>query len=132
MKGRWIFVFLTAVAAVVVVVGGSSNSSSSPSGPLPGPNPTGDAIAPGSNGAPTADENYYITDQGVYMSGKNLNKTGNTVLTVGYLTAIKGDLKDKQGLAISGAITIALHDVSIGCSSILLSLLITLSVVCSQ
>lgn len=34
-----------------------------------------------------------------------------TVLTVGYLTAIKGELKDKQGLAISGAITMALDEV---------------------
>jgi hypothetical protein len=31
-----------------------------------------------------------------------------TELTVGYLTAIKGELKDRQGLAISGAITMAL------------------------
>lgn len=31
-----------------------------------------------------------------------------TELSVGYLTAIKGDLKDRQGLAISGAITMAL------------------------
>lgn len=35
-----------------------------------------------------------------------------TVLTVGYLTAIKGDLKDKQGLGISGALTMALDRVS--------------------
>lgn len=33
-----------------------------------------------------------------------------TELTVGYLTAIKGDLKDRQGLAISGAITMALGE----------------------
>uniref|UniRef100_A0A1B0CUZ5 Guanylate cyclase n=1 Tax=Lutzomyia longipalpis TaxID=7200 RepID=A0A1B0CUZ5_LUTLO len=33
-----------------------------------------------------------------------------TVLTVGYLTAIKGELKDKQGLAISGALTMALDE----------------------
>lgn len=36
-----------------------------------------------------------------------------TTLTVGYLTAIKGELKDKQGLAISGAITMALDEVTI-------------------
>lgn len=35
-----------------------------------------------------------------------------TVLTVGYLTAIKGDLKDRQGLAISGALTMALDEVN--------------------
>lgn len=34
-----------------------------------------------------------------------------TTLTVGYLTAIKGELKDKQGLAISGALTMALDEV---------------------
>lgn len=34
-----------------------------------------------------------------------------TVLTVGYLTAIKGELKDKQGLAISGALKMALDEV---------------------
>jgi len=34
-------------------------------------------------------------------------------LTIGYLPAIKGGLKDRQGLAISGAITIALNEVNI-------------------
>lgn len=34
-------------------------------------------------------------------------------LTVGYLTAIKGELKDKQGLSVSGAISMALDEVSI-------------------
>lgn len=32
-------------------------------------------------------------------------------LTVGYLTAIKGELKDRQGLAVSGAMTMALDEV---------------------
>lgn len=32
-------------------------------------------------------------------------------LTIGYLTAIKGGLKDRQGLAISGAISMALDEV---------------------
>lgn len=36
-----------------------------------------------------------------------------TELTVGYLTAIKGELKDRQGLAISGALTMALEEVSV-------------------
>lgn len=35
-----------------------------------------------------------------------------TPLVIGYLTAIKGDLKDRQGLAISGALTMALDEVS--------------------
>lgn len=33
-------------------------------------------------------------------------------LTVGYLTATKGTIKNKQGLLVSGAMTLALHDVS--------------------
>lgn len=36
-----------------------------------------------------------------------------TVLTVGYLTAIKGEMKDKQGLAISGALKMALDEVQL-------------------
>lgn len=39
----------------------------------------------------------------------NLHKT---TLTIGYLTAVKGDLKDKQGLAISGALTLALDEIN--------------------
>lgn len=35
-----------------------------------------------------------------------------TVLTVGYLTAIHGEGKEKQGLAVSGAITLALSEVN--------------------
>ncbi|KYM85380.1 hypothetical protein ALC53_04623 [Atta colombica] len=34
-------------------------------------------------------------------------------LTIGYLPAIKGGLKDRQGLAISGAITIALNEMNL-------------------
>jgi len=33
-------------------------------------------------------------------------------LTVGYLTAVKGDLKDRQGLAVSGAVTMALEEIN--------------------
>ncbi|KAI9581516.1 receptor-type guanylate cyclase Gyc76C-like isoform X1 [Glossina fuscipes] len=35
-----------------------------------------------------------------------------TIITVGYLTAITGELKDKQGLAISGALTMALDEIN--------------------
>ncbi|XP_055371824.1 receptor-type guanylate cyclase Gyc76C-like [Condylostylus longicornis] len=35
-----------------------------------------------------------------------------TALTVGYLTAMKGEMRDKQGLAISGALTMALEEVN--------------------
>ncbi|XP_017772272.1 PREDICTED: receptor-type guanylate cyclase Gyc76C-like isoform X2 [Nicrophorus vespilloides] len=33
-------------------------------------------------------------------------------LTVGYLTAVKGELKERQGLAVSGAITMALDEIN--------------------
>ncbi|GAB1861123.1 Guanylate cyclase [Camponotus japonicus] len=51
-------------------------------------------------------------------SHKNLWSGGNKTagqplnLTIGYLTAIKGDLKDRQGLAISGALSMALDEVN--------------------
>ncbi|XP_058464642.1 receptor-type guanylate cyclase Gyc76C-like isoform X1 [Malaya genurostris] len=35
-----------------------------------------------------------------------------TQLVVGYLTALKGNMKDKQGLTISGALTIALEEIN--------------------
>lgn len=35
-----------------------------------------------------------------------------TKLSVGYLTAIKGEVKERQGLAISGAITMALEEIN--------------------
>ncbi|KAI5695232.1 hypothetical protein M8J75_013039 [Diaphorina citri] len=48
---------------------------------------------------------------------RDVNSTGNTGLvkknlTVGYLTATKGTIKNKQGLVISGAMTLALHDIN--------------------
>ncbi|XP_055316758.1 receptor-type guanylate cyclase Gyc76C-like [Sitodiplosis mosellana] len=45
-------------------------------------------------------------------SPQSNNNYKKTVLTVGYLTAIKGELKDKQGLAISGALKMALDEVN--------------------
>lgn len=36
-----------------------------------------------------------------------------TRLTLGYLTAVRGDLKERQGLQISGAIKMALDEVSV-------------------
>ena len=36
---------------------------------------------------------------------------GPKTLTIGYLSAVKGALKDRQGLAISGALTMALDEV---------------------
>ena len=43
-------------------------------------------------------------------SRRPLYKTTN--LSVGYLTTIKGDGKDRQGLAISGALTMALEEIN--------------------
>ena len=41
------------------------------------------------------------------------DKNNRTIINVGYLTALTGELKDKQGLAISGALTMALDEVNI-------------------
>ncbi|XP_059218039.1 receptor-type guanylate cyclase Gyc76C isoform X1 [Stomoxys calcitrans] len=42
-----------------------------------------------------------------------VRSTGDrTVINVGYLTALTGELKDKQGLAISGALTMALEEIN--------------------
>lgn len=61
--------------------------------------------------AATTQAPSYIASDGLYVSGTKMHEPGNTLLKVGYLTAIKGELKDKQGLAISGAITLALDEV---------------------
>lgn len=47
----------------------------------------------------------------VHVDGSQ-NNNNTTTLNVLYLTAIKGELKDRQGLAISGAITMALEEVN--------------------
>lgn len=47
----------------------------------------------------------------LYVTNSTTTNYRKSVLTVGYLTAIKGELKDKQGLAISGALTMALDEV---------------------
>lgn len=39
-------------------------------------------------------------------------KNNRTELVLGYLTALKGNMKDKQGLTISGAITVALEEIN--------------------
>ncbi|XP_052890825.1 receptor-type guanylate cyclase Gyc76C-like isoform X1 [Anopheles moucheti] len=39
-------------------------------------------------------------------------RNNRTVLTLGYLTAVKGDLIEKQGLTISGALTMALDEIN--------------------
>ncbi|XP_036346408.1 receptor-type guanylate cyclase Gyc76C-like, partial [Rhagoletis pomonella] len=40
------------------------------------------------------------------------DEQNRTILNVGYLTAITGELMDKQGLAISGALTMALDEIN--------------------
>lgn len=55
---------------------------------------------------------------GQYQTGLTVESTNapkkpqKQNLTIGYLTAIKGGLKDRQGLAISGALSMALDEVS--------------------
>lgn len=44
--------------------------------------------------------------------GRTIQPRKQQNLTIGYLTAIKGGLKDRQGLAISGAFSMALDEVS--------------------
>lgn len=61
----------------------------------------------------------YTTLPSVYHSKHTLSAENLKVqplykekrLTVGYLTAVKGDLKERQGLAVSGALTKALKEV---------------------
>ncbi|KAK9751499.1 Receptor family ligand binding region [Popillia japonica] len=48
---------------------------------------------------------------GNLKSEKATNKMENN-LTVGYLTAVKGDLKERQGLTVSGALTMALEKIN--------------------
>ncbi|KAI5716828.1 hypothetical protein M8J76_013083 [Diaphorina citri] len=43
---------------------------------------------------------------------RDVNSLVKKNLTVGYLTATKGTIKNKQGLVISGAMTLALHDIN--------------------
>ncbi|XP_065155987.1 receptor-type guanylate cyclase Gyc76C-like isoform X3 [Atheta coriaria] len=45
-----------------------------------------------------------------YKTTEPLNK--KTKLTIGYLTAAKGGLKERQGLAISGALTMAIEEIN--------------------
>lgn len=49
----------------------------------------------------------------ILVPGLNVerDKYNRTIINVGYLTALTGELKDKQGLAISGALTMALDEV---------------------
>ncbi|XP_060811458.1 receptor-type guanylate cyclase Gyc76C-like [Bombus pascuorum] len=45
-------------------------------------------------------------------STKSIQPKKQQTLTIGYLTAIKGGLKDRQGLAISGAVSMALDEIN--------------------
>lgn len=66
-----------------------------------------------------AQESPPVQCQQAPVSHKNLWSGGDNTaaqpllwnLTIGYLTAIKGGLKDRQGLAISGALSMALDEV---------------------
>ncbi|KAI8121971.1 hypothetical protein FF38_05671 [Lucilia cuprina] len=50
----------------------------------------------------------------ILVPGLNVERDENnrTIINVGYLTALTGELKDKQGLAISGALTMALDEIN--------------------
>lgn len=58
--------------------------------------------------------NYGIGGSRQKLTARDLKTEdkNHTKLTVGYLTAVKGALKERQGIQISGAITMALDDVS--------------------
>ncbi|KFB47431.1 AGAP012163-PA-like protein [Anopheles sinensis] len=53
----------------------------------------------------------YITKEPVDSPHQKF-RNNRTVLTLGYLTAIKGNLLEKQGLTISGALTMALDEIN--------------------
>lgn len=55
---------------------------------------------------------FIIVYIALFFSLVNVRCHQNTKIVVGYLPAIKGDLKERQGLAISGAMTLALEKVN--------------------
>lgn len=61
--------------------------------------------------APSISGKRHLQQQGSHHYQQQQQQR-KTVLTVGYLTAIKGDLKDRQGLAISGALKMALDEIN--------------------
>lgn len=61
--------------------------------------------------APTTQCQQVSTTHSNLWSASNDKAIQPRNLTIGYLTAIKGGLKDRQGLAISGALTMALDEV---------------------
>lgn len=54
-----------------------------------------------------------IVDSSASQQHASTTTNTKTQLTVGYLPAVKGDLKDRQGLSISGAILLALGELEI-------------------
>ncbi|XP_076266824.1 receptor-type guanylate cyclase Gyc76C-like isoform X1 [Rhynchophorus ferrugineus] len=46
------------------------------------------------------------------VSAKESSNGNKTTLVLGYLTAVKGELKERQGLAISGAISMAVEEIN--------------------
>ncbi|XP_011170940.1 receptor-type guanylate cyclase Gyc76C [Solenopsis invicta] len=68
--------------------------------------------SPAALAAPTTQCQQASTSHRNLWSGSNDTAIQPLNLTIGYLTAVKGALKDRQGLAISGAMTIALDEVN--------------------
>ncbi|KAB0795504.1 hypothetical protein PPYR_12343 [Photinus pyralis] len=59
------------------------------------------------------DKSRYVTEK--IPTSRSLQKDPDgkrKKLTVGYLTAVRGELKERQGLAISGALTMALEEIN--------------------
>lgn len=66
--------------------------------------------------SPTSNSTTQTAGNGTTPVGGTTAPAANTILrnlTVGYLTALKGNLANRQGLAISGALTLALKEVSV-------------------
>lgn len=60
---------------------------------------------------------YTLVDKRENLTSENLKSQPlykKKQITVGYLTAVKGELRERQGLAVSGAITMALNEVNFG------------------
>lgn len=59
------------------------------------------------------DESHEIRENLTVGDLKKEPMADKVKLVLGYLTAVKGDLKERQGLAISGAISMAVEEVSL-------------------
>ncbi|CAG9815672.1 unnamed protein product [Phaedon cochleariae] len=73
-------------------------------------------------GSSSEEDSFNVIDGGDVYGGhkenlsvgdlKSERRSQETILTVGYLTAVKGDMKERQGRQISGAVKMALDEVN--------------------